>query len=250
MIKTSFEGISIRLLYLRYQKYLKFIGIALLSIVLLIFFVIPQIQEFFSLKAEERRFAEQNKILQNNINFLQSLDENGLEADFQVASLSVPAQKDFENILSSVSTAADKAGVTLGDFTFRVGDLSTKSAALSSSQNLQIDVQIVGTIDSITQFVNNIYAQLPLVQITSIEMNGRSAAIHTIFPFKPYSATKYQINKPIGALSTAEQELFLQLQKWYENSGAKTITPAVESSSSGAPNFTITKPKPATSSAQ
>lgn len=219
MRKISIESLSLRLLYAQYKEYLVFIGVIAISFLLILFFVIPQIQDFFSIQAEEERYREKNAVLKGNIALINSLNDSTLDLQFNTAALAISTQKDYVGVMNSLSTAAEKSGVTLGDFTVEVGDLSTSSARLTQSPLIEVDIQINGNINTIHSFINTLYAQLPLVKITTVQISNTSAIIHTEFPYKPYVAGTLDTTRRFTPFSNQEQEVLEKIQEWYNNVG-------------------------------
>lgn len=223
MKKVSLESISIRLLYYQYKEYLVFIGIIVASFLLILFFVIPQVQEFFSIRAEEERYKEKNEVLKNNIILINNLNDSTLDVQFQTATLAISTQKDYVGVMNSLSVGAEKSAVTLGDFTLEIGDLSTGSAKITQSPTLTIDISVNGNVNSIHAFMKALSDQLPLVKITTLQINGDSAILHMEFPYKPYSAGTIDTTRRLTPFSTQEQELLNKIQLWHDN--VRGLTP-------------------------
>lgn len=217
MRKISIESLSLRLLYSQYKEYLIFIGIIVASFLLLVFFVIPQVEDFFSIQAEEERYKEKNTVLKNNIALINSLSDVTLDLQFRTATLAISTQKDYVGVMNTLSVAAERSGVTLGDFTVEVGDLSTASARVAESPSMEIDIQITGNTNTIHSFLNMLSSQLPLVKITTLQLNNTSAIIHTEFPYKPYVVGTTDTTRRFTPFSKQEEELLQKIQEWYSN---------------------------------
>lgn len=229
MNKISLEGISFRLLYYKYKQYLLFVAIILVSFFLLVYLVVPLIQEYFSIRAEEERFREKNAILRQNIAFVNALDSTTLDRQFEVASYAMSVSKDYVGVVNTLSVASERSGVVLGDYSFSIGDLATNSASFKQALNLGITITVEGPLSSVKNFIINIQEQLPLVEILNVEVSGNSASITTSFPFKPYLVQTFDYSRPFTALNQKEAELLAKIEQWYTNgNGADSIVLPVE----------------------
>jgi hypothetical protein len=218
MKKISLESISFRLLYYQYKEYFIFFVIIFVSVLLFLFIIIPQIQDFFLIRAEVDRYKEKNELLKGNISYIGKLDDGVLDSQFKTVSLALSTKKDFVNIVNSLSRASEKTGVELGDFSFEVGDLSTNSARLTASPVLSLNITVAGKIDAVHAFVNALYAQIPLMSISSLQLTEGSATIRTEFPYKPYVAGSLNTTTRFVPFSNKEQQVLADIEEWSDNS--------------------------------
>lgn len=217
MRKINLETISFRLLYYQYKDYGIYVGIIFVCIALLAFFIVPQFLDILSLRAEEQRYKDKNQLLKNNIDFINRLDDAVLNSQFNTATLALSSTKEYTGVLHSLSLAAQKSGVRLEDYTFVVGDLSTASASIGKNPSLEIDIGIVGDINSSQNFLNALLQQLPLAVITTFVRNGSTSSVHVQFPYKPYSVVKADYERVYKPLSQKDQDFLNKLQTWYSN---------------------------------
>src|SRR2546423_2999980 len=80
-----------------------YIGIIIICFLLLLFLVIPQIQQVFSIKNEIAATRQRTTVLQNNISYMTGLDEQALDDNLQLASSALPSDKDASAILQAIS---------------------------------------------------------------------------------------------------------------------------------------------------
>ncbi len=111
---TPINQTTFRILYFRYKGYFIPVGTIIVCMLLFVFVIIPQIQTWFSLRDDT--ITEQNKIatINQNLTFTSQLDQATLTKQLALASLALPQEKSFEQVLSAVSQAAVNAQLNLG----------------------------------------------------------------------------------------------------------------------------------------
>ena len=110
---------SLRFWYLRYKDSpyysLGWIIISFMTcFVLITYFVLPQLQSWFSIREEVIATRARITNINNNITYMSSLDRSVLNKQLEVAVTALPAEKNFDAILNAVSDASLEAGVSLG----------------------------------------------------------------------------------------------------------------------------------------
>jgi Tfp pilus assembly protein PilO len=109
-----------------YKKFYISLGIILVCIVLFMFVIIPQFQQYSLQKNEIDEVQQRVNVLTNNLSFLSRLNQQEQTTQLTTVLAALPDDKDYAGILFAVKNASAKAGVGLGDFTFQVGELSQK----------------------------------------------------------------------------------------------------------------------------
>src|ERR1700722_7297240 len=66
---------------------------------LLIYWIIPELNNWFSIRNEVIAARSRIAVLQQNINFMNNLDKTTLNQQLQVSTQALPADKDFGDIL-------------------------------------------------------------------------------------------------------------------------------------------------------
>lgn len=209
-----FDRSGLRLLYYQYKEYVTPLLIALLSVVLLIVFVVPQTSSFFAMKNEENVYRKKVSMLKSNVAFLSGLGDAALDTQFVTVSKALPAEKDFSGILNALSSSASIANVGLGDFTFEVGDLSTKSAEPSKRLPLEITLNLTADVEGTKRFLKELSEKLPLSEVISVHLAARYATVKTIFYYKPFIAKRFDSSASIKGLSSTEKKYLEQISSW------------------------------------
>lgn len=209
-----------RILYEKYKQYLLPIGILCISVVLINQLLIPQFNDFLSTKEEEDEYRQSNEILRNNLNFLTNLDTTVLGEQVGIVSTALPVDKDFEGVLTSISSAAVATNVSLDDFTFNVGELSSGSATLTKERlpTIRINLTLRGTVPAIKEYINNVSKRFPLIEISKLESSSGITTATVSFYYRPFSTVTINEKAPIQPLSQSQIELINTLLEWQKES--------------------------------
>ena len=234
--KVNIDSTTFWFLYRRYKEYLLPVGVIFVSILLFLFVIIPQFQNF--LDAQQQSKAEANKlvVLKNNLNLLTNMDESQMDSQLKVLSGALPSNKDFEGILNGISAAADKAGVFLGDYEFQVGDITKPSLNIQSFPSLQLTLTIYGGVGGVTRFMSELYKTVPLSEITDVKVTSNISEITAVFYYKPFPPLGFNNSAPIIPVSQQGLSIVGNLSSW-NNANAVRASQA------------IVQPSPASSSA-
>jgi hypothetical protein len=237
--KTSINQLLFRNLYYRYQRFVTpsiTIGVCLL---LFWFVVIPQMQNWFAMR-DELGIDQQNvEIMHQNLSLITSFDNEKLDATLQTATSALPTEKDFAGIVSSLQNAAAVAGVSLGDYSFQLGDLSGLNAQGQATQTpVQLVVNLKGSLDNTRAFVAQLKKQLPLSDTTSVSLSSNnSVTVTIIFYYATVPKIVFKDTVLLPILSTADKKVLEDLSL-----GNTEDTPV--SSPSAVPNPTDVAPSP------
>lgn len=222
-------------LYQKYKDHLFSIGILIVCILLFIFLIVPQVNDFYAAHNEEDAYQQRIQVLQSNIRFIKSINEAELDAQLSTVSTALPIEKDFVGIISAISSAAQKTRVLVGDFTFSLGELSTASAQTDPS--IKIDLKVNGTGSTagadIRNFVKKLTEELPLSNVNTINLTNTSGTLVTAFYYRPATSVKFDAYTPLTPLSANDLALIKKLETWKKNGGSlfdlfpPQITPSV-----------------------
>ena len=218
------------------------IGITIVVCLVLLFgVIIPQLQNWFSIRQEVVATQQRIAVLQNNINFMNNLDRNALNAQLQTASSALPPQKDFGSMLDSLSSAAVSSGVSLNDFSFQVGDVASSSGLFSDTRyknfaSIKISLVAQGPIGNVKRFIANLESSVPLSEVVTIDGTGETASLTIQFYQKPFPNLVPNDDTPLTPL-TAEKVLLLQKITAWKSTQPATSQTAPSGSNSALPLF-------------
>jgi Tfp pilus assembly protein PilO len=215
---------SIRFWYLRYKDsayYTVFVIIVTIVVCLLLLFsfILPQLEQWFSIRNEVLATRARVDIINENIRYLNTLDRNALNTQTSIASQALPAEKNFGAILDALNLAALRSGVTFQDYSFKVGNISSNSVQMNSIKlpgisPVTVSLVINGTIDEVKMFTRELSNTLPLSEVTSID--GESGAITVTMDFyqKNLPKTTLKDDQPIPQVVGSNPTLTNQLSSW------------------------------------
>jgi hypothetical protein len=237
----NFEDIV--LLYYRYKDTVVF-EVSVISIIILASFfllvkvVVPQVENWFSINAEVTEEQTTISQLRANKSALVTADDSLLNQDVAVVSSALPFQKDFTGVLNAVNAASANAGVVLDDYSFQVGNLSTKSAQLSQGTSLTLKLSLKGGIEEIQGFIKEIQQKLPLAEVVSTSYSENGSALEVLFFYKlTPKQTQVSYTNPLPILTGDKETLLNTLAKWKDasNGSGSDLVPVTPASGSAEP---------------
>jgi len=236
---------SLRFLYYRYKDSpyysLGFAGVVLLvSLILFFQIIIPQLQNWFSLRNEIS--ATQNRIttIKNNISQMNNIDKAVLNNQVTVAMDALPTERDFGPIINALSDATIQSGVSLDDFNFQIGDTSSSASGKLTNKPKEelsivtLSVIVVGNASQVGSFIKEIGQKLPLSDLELVEGDSVSTTIKIHFYQKELPRIVFRDDEPLPKLSTKQLELINTLSQWQVVSSEESFE---TSSGSGIPLF-------------
>lgn len=219
MRNFEFNRSIIFLFYARYKDYIVPIVTIIISFILLVLFTIPQISSLSERQQEVKFEREKLSRLQNNYSILSNLNDSTLNSQLTITSDALPSTKNFSGILNTISLSANKSGIFLGDFEFKVGDLSNPTIPAKGFPNLELSLSIKGNVSSIAKFINQLYQSLPLAEVTKIELGGNQAQLNTLFYFKPFLEKNVDGTVELSPLDKNDFNIIKEISSW-NNPGA------------------------------
>lgn len=221
-MKENINQGTIGILYRRYREYLLPCAVILICIVLFIQVIIPQAQDFISMREEENVVRERINILRSNLNFLSNLDEQNLDSDFQLASSTLPSEKDFVGVLNAIVVASSNSGVKVGDFTFQVGDLFIKPTQAMLYPSLNLSLTIGGGAQGAKLFLSELSKTIPLSDISDVQITGGSSNLMIVFYYKPIMPVAFNYGVPVKPLSSQERLILERISSFVSISSKPT----------------------------
>lgn len=217
-LRALFDQTTLDILYERNKVYLlPFLGI-ILSCVLVIYVILPQIQNYFQLQDQAKNLDAKIFVMEKNILFLSTLDDKNLNNNLQTVSYALPPEKDFTAVMQAISQASSVAGVAIGDFSFQPGIISNSSAqaanaksSVISEPSLDISVNITGGVDQTKRFIQEISKRLPLSQVEQVSVSNNASVIVISFYYEEFPQLKNNENVELRPLTQKETEIIQKL---------------------------------------
>lgn len=218
--KYSIKRLLILYYSFRYSEYYPlFIPILSLigSIGIIWFFLVPQVQSWFSVQEEIKVTRNRIQTVQSNIYYMKLTNGQKIDEDYALSTRAMPMEKDFIEILKVLSETASLANVTLKDYSFIVGKAPKVGVNLESkSEFVQVEVtfSLEGSAIAMRHLIQQIEKKLPIVELKLADFADNEAQISLVFYSKPLPSVTIEDSVPIEGLTKKENELVSELREW------------------------------------
>jgi hypothetical protein len=219
--KINLDLVSLKFIFDRNKFYIIPAIIILVSVVLFYQFVIPEFNALHEAQQEAKELSQELEIMKSNLNVLSNVDEDVLDSQLKTLTLALPLNKDAIRILNSIYATAQKAGVSLGAFSFAIGDIS-KSESKIDLPIIKLSVPIDADVIGVNSFIEIINKTVPLSEINSVKIGNKSSQIELSFYYKPLGNSNYSSNSQINPISQKGLTLISQLSGFEDASVVAT----------------------------
>jgi hypothetical protein len=211
--KINLDLKYIKFIFAKNKAYLIPIVVMLISIALFFLFVIPQFKLLLKVQNDAKESLLKLETLKKNLNVLTGIDEDTLDSQLRILNSALPLSKDFAGILNSIYVAAQKTGVSVGNFSFKIGNLS-QSESNEKFPLIKLSVPVNAGVGAVNSFVGIISKTLPLSQISFIRMGDASSTVDLSFYYKPLGASSYSQDVVIRGISQEGLNLLNKLNEF------------------------------------
>jgi hypothetical protein len=237
---------NVRFIYLRYKDSSYFtltviVLIIVMCVLLVLTFILPQFDQWLSIRQEVIATRERTNTINDNIEYLNNLDRRLLVSQTGAVSSALPSEKNFGSILDALSASALRAGVSFQDYSFEVGNISTTSAKLQNARikglsAVNVTLAVDGTVDQVKIFLQEAAKALPLSEVTAVE--GSEGTLNITFEFFQKGLPKVTLHddQPVPRVINNQATLINQLTSWQALPAADNEN-APGASKSGLPLF-------------
>jgi len=222
--KINIDLKSLKLIFIKNKPNILPVIIVLISIILLFQFVIPQYQILLITRKQAKETALKLATLKTNLDLLTNINENTLDSQLKILNSALPLEKDFIGILNSIYSAAQKTGVELGSFSFKVGDLS-KPENNNDFSIVKLSIPINAGVMAVNSFVEVITNTLPLSEVNFVKVGKMSSTVDLSFYYMPLNTSGYSQDAPISPISQKALTLINQLNKFQNTSSPELSEP-------------------------
>lgn len=187
----------------------------IVCVVLVLFVIIPQVNNWFSVRDEVIATRQRIRILQDNNTFLKNMDKNRLSEEVQTATTALPIEKDFSAILSVISDSALVSGVSMNDYSFSVGTVdgkAVKQQKQTGMDSMRVTVVLSGTIRNVRRFISEVEKSLPIAEVVALDGTDQSVAVTVQFYHKGLPTVKIDEDKPLSSLPAEKLGILQKLQ--------------------------------------
>jgi hypothetical protein len=221
-LKYQFRRIKLYYHSFRYSRYYhNVVSLAIATIGLLIFilFVLPQINEWFSIRGEVTTQKEKIRVLEQNYTTLENLDKMNLDNEYMLTSQALPQYKDFVLIINAVNKAAAISGVMLEDYNFivdeqKVSGVEKKTDLQNAVQQIKFQINFSSTVKNVNVFMEEINATLPLAEVEEIQFAKGKGTLEVVFNNIPLLKSSANYSDDIALITNKDREIIAKLRNW------------------------------------
>lgn len=234
-INTDIQALKI--IFNRNKHYIIPIVVILICIGLIIKIIIPQFKTFLEVKEEARIASLRLEKLKKDLNMLESLSEEVLKSQLETTTLALPISKEFGGILNVLYSAAEASGVSIGKFSFQVGDLDKSGENEGKFSTINLSIALENNITPVSNFVNIIAKTVPLsgTSVVKTGEKGSTVGLSFYYKFLPVISS----DSPIVPISREKISLLSKIGNFADNlqtnPASKSGVPFVKSTNPFAP---------------
>ncbi len=204
--------------YIKYKNILIPSGLFLLGLFLLFAVIMPQLSAIGESNSQISAANEKINTLQNSISVVESANTAQTQENLQTVTKALPTAKDIALIFEALSDTANKAGVSLDDFSLKVGGLYGKAEQVETGgvtgvPGIDVEIRVTGDAKSFVAFAQSLQQALPLSEIKLVEMNDGEANYDVSFFYKPIDLSVVKQDN-VPPLSQSDVNLINQLNTW------------------------------------
>lgn len=242
-MKAKLEHINSRYLLTTRRFASMAAGIALLSVLLIIFVVVPQAQSAYERFQETQDVNEDIALLEQKLVGLQNLPQSDLLQSGDQINKALPSKKPLIELLVAYSDLARDTQVQFSDISLTPGSIATVAADTSSGNSnraptrrgneeydeLNLSITVAGTLNDITQFLRRVEEVTPITTVVNVSLSEDNTSQEddenlgqslfqadlmttTYFFTQPVSVS---LRSTVPRLSTEQQQVIETINSYY-----------------------------------
>lgn len=207
--------------------------VAIASLFLIVFAIYPQTIKLIDNQQSAEGLVSKSKFMENKVSALEGFDEEDLAQKVRLALASLPADKDFGNILGLLQQLITESGfdvisISLGNTGGRIG----------STESYELRLEIQGEKSGLSTLISNIENSPRLIRLNSITTSSNQAsqkmdvslAVGALYSKVPQSFGS--ADSPLPQITQQDEELISKLS----GVGSITTPGSTDFSPRGKPN--------------
>jgi len=209
--------------------------VLVISFLLVVFLVIPQIQQFVSLQREIESVEATISTMESNREYLQSISEAKEQEQSEIVRFALPIIKDYAGIYTAIVTTASQTGVSLANFQYEVGSLNESVLEGNVVGEVRVTLSVSGSPTRITEYLKKLEETLPLSTVTFIAGDNLTSQLEVAFLYGGEQLIQIDPKQPLPRLSAEKQALLGTLSSYRPQVEPVFVqsTPSTSSAESG-----------------
>ena len=204
---------SLEEIYTEKKAYIVPVATILVSILLFIFFILPQIIQFPSKKSVIDRENEKIGAIRNAINVVKNADIQKLDSDLAQVNQTFPQGKEFEKVLNAISAAAGFSNSFILSYEFQ-DSATTVGTKISDIPALNFKVTIFGGPVEAAAFIEELYKLNPISEAVNIKTDEGSTELSILFFYRPIETISEDQSAEIKNLSPEQGKTLSLISNW------------------------------------
>lgn len=207
----------------------------IVSILLFIIFIIPQLLSFPSRKsAVDAENVVLNKIKESE-KVLSTANIDLINSQVELVAKTLPEKKTIEETLRAIFTAASLSNSQIESYQFIDTQVEGIAGPKESEkyQSLDFSVNIFGDINQTVDFIDQLYKSYPISSVKNIDISEGIASMTISFFYSPFITLSLDDRTSVRSMSEEERGAIEEIQSWNETIGGDIFNTLPESSSSG-----------------
>lgn len=233
-LKFQLRKAKISLFSFRYSPYFGvFMPIVsfVVCLLLIFFFIIPQLQSWFSVQSEIDATTLRIQNIKANALQMEQSNTQTIEKTFGISTQALPATDNFTNILAAIANAAQESQIALEDFNFSLGEVVQKeevaegtgevvdqpipnAAPVGDYKLVNIQLESKGTGNRIQNFIHAIEKELPLIEVKTVKVADNRTIIDLNVYTRALPLITVNDTEILSPLSEEEKKLLTELETW------------------------------------
>lgn len=215
-------GINILSIIRKYEFLLTSTAVLFIIIFLTFNLLIPNIIKAGEIHKNGQILKSKFSILEEKAKILAGIDEKSMRENFFKLNFVLPISKDYVLLFATLDQLQQKSGVSITRTDFELGNVSTSSAKFKKNPKedsfvTPISVEIVGTIEQIKEFINQLSSLsgrlilIDNIKLTLMDFGLIKASMNGNTYFNPLPKSLGAVEAKIPDFNQNYQELFNQI---------------------------------------
>ncbi len=198
--------------YINFRLYIFPAVVALSSLFLIISVIFPQVVKLLENQKAIGELTNKSKFLDTKVVALESYNSEDLSRKVGFALSSLPADRDFGNILGLLQQAISQAGYTINSVSF-----GSATGKVGTSSSYEVKMEIKGSKITFQTLLNNLENLIRLVRVSSIDISTNQLtqaldiALVVEVLYSPIPQSFGSVDSPLPQISQKDEELLARL---------------------------------------
>lgn len=202
-----------------------------ISVLLFLVFIIPQLISFPSRKnGIDSENAKLNAIKESE-KILSTANADSLNSDVELAAKVLPKDKALEDSINAIFTSASLSNAQIESYDFV--DSNSPNIAQGELSKLNFNVGIFGGMDQAADFINVLYKTYPVSEVENVKYKEGISTLSLFFYYSPFVSNSLNDRTAVREMSKIEESTLKELRKWNDNSRGSVFNFIPSSTESG-----------------